>query len=103
MKIRISNNTLSVRLSSEDLQQITEGHNLTLALPFPGETLEFSLIQNSLIEMPIAQLNNGKMGIEMNPNDLQGWVKSREIELQWTQLLPNNHTLRLVVEKDLMG
>lgn len=116
MKIRITDNTLRIRLSHSDLTDLLTLKPVTVSLPIG--TLEFTIqlqVQHSYIhgaanttETPFdndseIQFNHHTINIAIASNQLLPWIDSSEIRFTTTYTYPNNRTLNLIVEKDFMG
>lgn len=116
MKIRITENTLRIRLSEGDLKDLSAQKMIRVSLPM-GD-LEFAIqlqVEQTYIH---GTVNTTEPQIDSNPeiyfdhhtinitypsNTLQSWIDSREIHLNNTITYPNNRTLNLIVEKDYLG
>jgi hypothetical protein len=116
MKIRITENTLRIRLSESDLKDLSAKKIIHVSLPM-GD-LEFAIqlqVQQSYIH---EKVTSTETQIDSNPeiyfdhhtiniaypsNMLQSWIDSREIHLKNNITYPNNRTLNLIVEKDFLG
>jgi hypothetical protein len=98
MKIRLSNNTIRIRLSQSDLDSIKNGISLSIQLPIGTQDLVFTLKFGETIEC-----NANEISIALPQTTLLPWIASRETSLSTNITYPNNRTLRLIVEKDFLG
>jgi len=98
MKIRLSNNTIRIRLSQSDLECIKNGISLSIQLPIGTQDVVFTLKCGDTIEY-----NANEISIALPQTTLFPWIASRETSLSTTLTYPNNRTLRLIVEKDFLG
>lgn len=116
MKIRITDNTLRIRLSHSDLTDLLTLKPVTVSLPIG--TLEFTIqlqMQHSYIHGAAnttetsfdndseIHFNHHTINIAIASNQLLPWIDSSEIRFTTTYTYPNNRTLNLIVEKDFMG
>lgn len=116
MKIRITDNTLRIRLSQSDLTDLSTLKPVTVSLPMGA--LEFAIqlqVQQSYIhwaantaETPFdndseIHFDHHTINISIASNQLLPWIDSSEIRFTTTHTYPNNRTLNLIVEKDFMG
>ena len=116
MKIRITENTLRIRLTEDDLKDLSAQKMIRVSLPLGDLEFAFQLqVQQTYIH---GAANTTEPQIDSNPeiyfdhhtininypsNTLQSWIDSREIHLNNTITYPNNRTLNLIVEKDYLG
>ncbi len=116
MKVRITENTLRIRLSEGDLKDLSAHKMIRVSLPM-GD-LEFAIqlqVQQTYIH---GKVNTKEPQIDINPEiyfdhqtinialpqtTLLPWIASRETSLSTNITYPNNRTLRLIVEKDFLG
>jgi len=99
MKIRITDNTLRIRLSDSDIRQINTGQPLSISLPM--STQDFTIVLQSG-QNPIAYTDH-KITIEIEKSTLTDWLLSKENTLKQPIIYPNNRILNLIVEKDYFG
>jgi hypothetical protein len=116
MKIRITDNTLRIRLSHSDLIDLSTQKPVTVSLPMGA--LEFAIqlqVQQSYIHGAAntaethfdndseIHFDHHTINIAIASNQLLPWIDSNEISFTTTYTYPNNRTLNLIVEKDFMG
>jgi hypothetical protein len=127
MKIRITENTLRCRLSETDVTSLKNNESLQVALPVGpnrmvfelsdaweisnGDALAAPIIDPTEIEPQTTDpmdamhvtLEPNHLKICIHPAALQTWLNSKEMAIKTHIKHPNNHTLTVVVEKDMMG
>ena len=127
MKIRITENTLRCRLSETDVTSLKNNVSLQVALPVGpnrmvfelcdaweisnGDTLAAPIIDPTEIEPQTTDpMDAMKVTLELNhlkicihPFALETWLNSKEMAIKTHIKHPNNRTLNLIVEKDMMG
>jgi hypothetical protein len=127
LKIRITENTLRCRLSETDVTSLKNNESLLVALPVGpnrmvfelsdaweisnGDTLATSIADPAENEPQITvPMDAMKVTLEPNylkicihPSALQTWLNSKEMAIKTHIKHPNNRTLNLIVEKDMMG
>ena len=108
MKIRITDNTLRIRLSQSDLTDLSSLKPVTVSLPMGA--LEFTIqlqVQQSYIHGAAntaeTHFDHHSINISIASNQLLPWIDSSEIRFTTTFTYPSNRTLNLIVEKDFMG
>jgi hypothetical protein len=127
MKIRITENTLRCRLSETDVTSLKNNESLQVTLPVGpngmvfelcdaweisnGDTLAAAITDPAEIEPqttdPMDAMNvtlePNHLKICIHPKELLTWLNSKEMAIKTHIKHPNNHTLTVVVEKDMMG
>ncbi len=105
MKIRITENTLRIRLSNEDLKSLLNDDLLSLSLPLAKDEISFVLQPCDEPTTPeyAVSFMDGSIIICVKKIDLHRWISSRETSLTYPIIHPNNRTLTLIVEKDYLG
>jgi hypothetical protein len=127
MKIRITENTLRCRLSETDVTSLKNNESLLVALPVGpnrmvfelsdaweisnGDALAAPIIDPTEIEPQTTDpmdamhvtLEPNHLKICIHPAALQTWLNSKEMAIKTHIKHPNNRTLNLIVEKDMMG
>ncbi len=116
MKIRITENTLRIRLSEGDLKDLSAHKMIRVSLPM-GD-LEFAIqlqVEQTYIHgtvtttepqidsNPEIYFDHHTINITYPSNRLQPWIDSSETRFTATCTYPNNRTLNLIVEKDYLG
>jgi hypothetical protein len=127
MKIRITENTLRCRLSETDVTSLKNNESLQVALPVGPNRMVFELsdaweisngdtqatsiadpaenephITNPMDAMKVT-LEPNHLKICIHPAALETWLNSKEMAIKTHIKHPNNRTLNLIVEKDMMG
>jgi hypothetical protein len=127
MKIRITENTLRCRLSETDVTSLKNNESLQVTLPLGpnrmvfelcdaweisnGDTLAAAITDPAEIKpyntdpmdaMKVT-LEPNHLKICIHPSALQTWLNSKEMAIKTHIKHPNNRTLNLIVEKDMMG
>lgn len=105
MKIRITENTLRIRLSNDDLKSLLNEAALSLSLPMAKDEISFVLQPCNDPNTPVSSVNfmDGNIVVRIQKIDLIPWISSRETSLTYPINHPNNRTLTLIVEKDYLG
>ena len=105
MKIRITENTLRIRLSNEDLKSLLNDYLLSLSLPLAKDEISFVLqpCDEPTTSESAVSFMDGSIIIRVKKIDLHRWISSRETSLTYPIIHPNNRTLTLIVEKDYLG
>ncbi len=100
MKIRITENTLRIRLSDSDLNQLISHTPLSVSLPFGVSEFRITLTTSDNTQTTLV---NEEITVAIATETLIPWINSKENTLSTTIAHPNNRTLNVFVEKDYLG
>ncbi|MFM2335823.1 MAG: hypothetical protein RIS91_1826 [Bacteroidota bacterium] len=100
MKIRITENTLRIRLSDSDLNQLVSHTPLSVSLPFGLSEFRITLTTSDNTQTTLV---NEEITVAIATETLIPWINSKENTLSTTIAHPNNRTLNVFVEKDYLG
>lgn len=100
MKIRITENTLRIRLSDSDLNQLVRHTPLSVSLPFGVSEFRITLTTSDNTQTTLV---NKEITVAIATETLIPWINSKENSLSTTIAHPNNRTLNVFVEKDYLG
>ncbi len=100
MKIRITENTLRIRLSDSDLNQLVRHTPLSVSLPFGLSEFRITLTTSDNTQTTLV---NEEITVAIATETLIPWINSKENTLSTTIAHPNNRTLNVFVEKDYLG
>lgn len=100
MKIRITENTLRIRLSDSDLNQLVSHTPLSVSLPFGLSEFRITLTTSDNTQTTLV---NKEITVAIATETLIPWINSKENTLSTTIAHPNNRTLNVFVEKDYLG
>lgn len=120
MKLRITENTLRIRLSESDIQKLSAGDGLEISLALGINPLIFCLSPrtDSVTETELetetsseiaptpnisVEYNDHQVCIAIEKTVLAQWIRARENQLAFDIAHPNNQTLSVLVEKDYLG
>ena len=116
MKIRITQQTLRIRLSASDLQDLSTQNVIRVSLPIGARDFTIQLNVQQSHSQGTANTTNFQVDgdteihfdldaidIHIPSTRLKPWIESRETSLSTTLTYPNNRTLHLIVEKDYLG
>jgi hypothetical protein len=101
MKLRIEDNSLRLRLSDLEVQQLASDGTLSSKVSFPkGKALYYIINTHSGISFE-ASLQNDGIRISIPNNLCQKWAHSEQIGLKGSCLVDDGVELSILVEKDL--
>ena len=100
MKIRITENTLRIRLSDSDLNQLASHTPLSVSLPFGVSAFRITLTTSDNTQTTLV---NKEITVAIATETLIPWINSKENILSTSIAHPNNRTLNVFVEKDYLG
>lgn len=102
MKIRIHNNTIRLRLSMSEVEQLSKTNEVKEELkflsPYPSfiYILKASADENSLS----ITFENGQISISLPSSEIKEWANTELVGIAKTQALADGSNLQLLVEKD---
>lgn len=102
MKIRILGNSLRLRLSQTEVQQVLETGQVKQSIKFGGaahQQLHYSL-QKADISTIKATYNADEICVQIPRAMADDWASSNEVSLETQMPIDGEETLRILVEKD---
>ncbi len=100
MKLRIKGNSLRLRLSKTDVQQLADTGRVSDKISFGVEQLMYSLRSADNIEQPEASFSLNHIIILVPAKFVAGWPGNNTIGIDAIQNTGNNETLSILIEKD---
>ena len=100
MKIRIKDNSIRFRLTKPEVAELCEKGYYESRTQFADNAFVYSLQMQSHGEGLSAEFEGEKMTVNIPKELLTGWDISAQIGFENTEILHNNKTLHLLVEKD---
>ena len=100
MKLRIKDNSIRLRLTQTEVEQIGNGDQIHNNLNFPGgERLSYLLV-GSAVENPEIDYKDNRISISVPTEILTIWANSNEVSLLYELSLDHDNVLKLLIEKD---
>jgi Family of unknown function (DUF7009) len=96
MKIRIQRNTIRLRLSQKEVDEIGAGQKVVESTSFPSSDFEYTLGLHDESPNILCDFNNGKMLISINRNLAISWANNDEVGLNNSQ----EDSPYILIEKD---
>ena len=102
MKIRIHNNTIRLRLSMSEVEQLSEKNEIKEELKFPSPYPSFiynlkASAKEKFLSITFVQ---GEISISLPLSEVKDWANTEQIGIAKTQSLEDGINLQLLVEKD---
>ena len=102
MKIRIHNNTIRLRLSMSEVEQLSEKNEIKEELKFPSPYPSFiynlkASAKEKFLSLTFAE---GEISISLPLSEVKDWANTEQIGIAKTQSLEDGTNLQLLVEKD---
>jgi hypothetical protein len=95
MKLRLHSNSVRLRLSQSEVDQLGETGRVEESIEFaPDRALHYS-IESAEIPAPSAALDGGSIRVRLPRTDVKQWIETDQTGIEATQ-----GPLRLLVEKD---
>jgi hypothetical protein len=100
MKLRIRGNSIRVRVSQSELEQLAREGAVEDSVRFaPGSRLTYR-VRVSTAEPLSAQLRGGEVTITLPKASLERWLEPAEVSIAGEQPIEAGETLRILIEKD---
>ena len=100
MKIRIKGNSVRLRLTRSEVDQLASEGQVTETTDFGDSLFSYSLHAEEGINDLQAGFGMGAMTIRMAANTAKEWAKNETVGFSNSMALPNGSQLFLLVEKD---
>lgn len=101
MKIRIKGNTLRLRLSQSEINQISEKGTVSDTIAFgPGQALVYSLESSEGLPAPRAVFADHRITVALPKQTVTDWANSDQVSITSTQENATSEGLSLLIEKD---
>lgn len=101
MKLRIQGNSIRLRLTRSEVDQMQREGRVDAAVAFPdGARLGYSLRSASAFSEVTAEFTDERIAINVPEAILRQWASTDEVSIAASQQLGQGGTLALLVEKD---
>src|SRR5215204_2956024 len=103
MKLRISGNSVRLRLTQSDVVEFAKTGIVEDRTEFGGElnqNLSYSVIAERRAEKVSARFENGRISVIIPQDIAQKWSQTEQVGISGAQDLPTGKTLRILIEKD---
>lgn len=100
MKLRMRHNSVRLRLSQNEVKQISEQWRVEEQIDFGTGSLIYALVASTEATQLQATWDAGTLTIEAPQGEIEQWAKSNQVGLETSQPIGEGKTLRLLVEKD---
>ncbi len=100
MKLRIKDNSIRLRLTQTEVEQIGNGDQIHNNLNFPGGERVSYLLVGSAVENPEIDYKDNRISISVPTEILTIWANSNEVSLLYELSLDHDNVLKLLIEKD---
>ena len=100
MKLRIKDNSIRLRLTQTEVEQIGNGDQIHNNLNFPGGERVSYLLVGSAVENPKIDYKDNRISISVPTEILTIWANSNEVSLLYELSLDHDNVLKLLIEKD---
>jgi len=103
MKLRMTQNSLRLRLSQSEVAQIGAGQRVEEAVAFGNaakQSLAWALVPSHDAKKVSAHLDEGEITVTLPVATARAWAVGNEEGLEQSQALGNGNCLRIIIEKD---
>ena len=92
MKIRIKGNSVRLRITKSEVEQIAKGQPVVEIVEFPGNSMSYKICAS---QSSTVSFRDGLIGIEVETSVLEKWSNSEEIGIEFS-----NEKIKVLIEKD---
>lgn len=102
MKIRIHNNSIRLRLSMSEVEQLSETNEIREELQFPAPHPSFIYTLKASADEKLLNtgFENGQITIRLPLSEIKDWANTEQVGIAKTQTLADGSDLQLLIEKD---
>lgn len=100
MKLRIRGNSIRMRVTQPELDEIALGGEVRETVDFGDARLSYALVRDARDSEPSASLRENVITLRLPAGMVQEWVDTSLVSIRATQRLENGGELQLLVEKD---
>jgi hypothetical protein len=103
MKLRISGNSVRLRLTQSEVAEFAETGKVEDRIEFGGESnthLSYAVTSKSGAEKVSAKLEDGRISVIIPTTVADKWSQTEQVGIRGEQSLPSGKTLRILIEKD---
>lgn len=102
MKLRISGNSIRLRLTKSDIAQFAAAGKVEEVVEFglAKPALSYRLDKTEEADTVSASFEDNCLKISIPAPDAEEWVKSERVGIESAQLIGDNNVLRILIEKD---
>ncbi len=102
MKLRMSGNSVRLRLSRSEVAQLERFSSVEDAVEFGGDCkLSYSLLVSAEINAVHASLNGGSIRVVIPSDMAQSWIATDSLTISAQQDIGAGKNLQILIEKDL--
>lgn len=103
MKLRITGNSIRLRLMKSEVAQLAETGLVEETIEFgltPDQRLTYALSLSESIEIPCAEMKSNRLSIILPAPQAETWRQTDQIGIRAGQILSADKKLQILVEKD---
>lgn len=101
MKLRIRDNSIRIRLTQSEVDQLSKQGFVTAKTGFPdGRDFGYSLESSPASVTPEAFFSDSVITIRVPESEVLAWSSSSQVSMSGSQALEDGETLDILVEKD---
>lgn len=99
MKLRILGNSLRLRLSVPEVEELLKKGMVSAQITFGENALFYSLEMHSGPDI-YADFRDGRIKVEVPEGEGKHWATSEQVSMEAMQMLTDKESLRILIEKD---
>jgi len=101
MKLRIRDNSLRLRLTRSEVEQLDSGGTVSARIAFTGDsTLGYAIESSPACVAPTALFEDQRIVVRLPASVVEGWAATDQVSIRDEQRLSSGDTLVILIEKD---
>jgi hypothetical protein len=101
MKLRILDNSIRLRLSQAEVALLANAEEVLASTYFPaGNALHYRIVPNQAAEKINLSYDQAGITVTIPATQIKEWANSEEVGISASNDLPNNESVRILIEKD---
>lgn len=101
MKLRIQDNSIRLRLTRTEVDQLSDDGGVTASALFPGGShLRYAVKSSPQADSVDARFDSAEILVVIPQAEVHDWARSEQVSISGSSTLSNNAALTILVEKD---
>lgn len=101
MKLRILDNSVRLRLSQSEVQQLKVDQQVTASVHFPGQqVLHYRVVHQDELEAITLAYEQHQITLAVPSAQIRAWADNDQVSIKAENALPDGEVLHILLEKD---
>lgn len=100
MKLRIRGNSIRIRVTQSEIDEIAADGEVRETVDFGDATLTYALVRGAFDSEPSASFRDNVITLRLPAETVRQWVETQQVSIRASQRLEDGGELQLLVEKD---